>query len=211
MAMPADGGRPLGAMIHVAGINKTISASSTFGDFYRCLSGALCLGSTPPHCPAIDGSFDLCPRSHSPIGSHSPFFTHAAFCPCNQLPYTRLLILDTYVVDALMLHAQASGAGHLQPDCGDGGVRKRDGDGGGAGGRLRGGGGNLDGPWRGCGRGPAQLGPRAQIWAAAGPGRARRAGTRCPPTCPNARHAHLVNLPLSASQSLSFTRSLCPP
>jgi hypothetical protein len=28
-------GRPLGATILVSGINKTLSASSTFGDFYR--------------------------------------------------------------------------------------------------------------------------------------------------------------------------------
>ncbi|CAL8464154.1 g3689 [Coccomyxa elongata] len=31
-------GRPLGATIHVSGINKTVSASSTFGDFYRPLA-----------------------------------------------------------------------------------------------------------------------------------------------------------------------------
>lgn len=29
-------GRPLGAMIHVLGINRSISASAVFGDFYRC-------------------------------------------------------------------------------------------------------------------------------------------------------------------------------
>ena len=29
-------GRPLGAMIHVLGINHSISASAVFGDFYRC-------------------------------------------------------------------------------------------------------------------------------------------------------------------------------
>ncbi len=31
----AEKGRPLGAVIHVEGIDKTMSASSTFGDFYR--------------------------------------------------------------------------------------------------------------------------------------------------------------------------------
>lgn len=37
----ATKGRPLGATIHVSGINKTVSASSTFGDFYRCLQPPL--------------------------------------------------------------------------------------------------------------------------------------------------------------------------
>ncbi|EIE24879.1 hypothetical protein COCSUDRAFT_14223 [Coccomyxa subellipsoidea C-169] len=34
----AGKGRPLGAVIHVEGIDKTMSASSTFGDFYRPLA-----------------------------------------------------------------------------------------------------------------------------------------------------------------------------
>lgn len=34
-------GRPLGATIHVFGIDKTMSASSTYGDFYRCHLPAL--------------------------------------------------------------------------------------------------------------------------------------------------------------------------
>jgi hypothetical protein len=34
----ATKGRPLGATIHVHGINKTKSASPLFGDFYRCAS-----------------------------------------------------------------------------------------------------------------------------------------------------------------------------
>ncbi len=37
----AANGRPLGATIHVSGIHKTISASSTFGDFYRWLQPSL--------------------------------------------------------------------------------------------------------------------------------------------------------------------------
>lgn len=34
-------GRPLGATIHVSGIDKTMSASSTYGDYYRCHLPAL--------------------------------------------------------------------------------------------------------------------------------------------------------------------------
>ena len=41
-ASSAAKGRPLGASITVSGINKTMSASSTFGDFYRCRAGGRC-------------------------------------------------------------------------------------------------------------------------------------------------------------------------
>ena len=40
-APPSGGdGRPLGAMVNVMGINRTISASAEFGDFYRHVSQA---------------------------------------------------------------------------------------------------------------------------------------------------------------------------
>ena len=49
-ASSAAKGRPLGASIIVNGINKTMSASSTFGDFYRCGAGGLGSQTKWTHC-----------------------------------------------------------------------------------------------------------------------------------------------------------------